>query len=146
MQDLVFIKYNQALKERFECRDTIDPIVLRDIDDSNEWLVGEMGEDAEDDLVFEDDTLTWKDVANASGAGEPLTYTRRQARLEKEKGAAPSSSRKGKGKAKKGKGKAKGKGKEEEEETTEDEEEFFNFNSSESEKEEDENLEEDDSI
>lgn len=141
MQDLVFIKYNQALKERFECRDTIDPVVLRDIDDSNEWLVGEMGEDAEDDLVFEDDTLTWKDVANASGAGEPLTYTRRQARLEKEKGAAPSSSRKG-----------KGKGKEvvevvEEDETTEDEEEFFNFNSSESEKEEeDENLEEDDSI
>ena len=81
---MVYIKYNQALKERFDSRDVIDPIVLDDIDDSNEWLVGEMGrprEDAEDELVFDDDHLTWGDVANVTGVAEPITYTRRQTRL-----------------------------------------------------------------
>ena len=61
MQDLVFVKYNQALKERFDSRDVIDPFLLNNIDDSNEWLVGELGGDgegAEDELVFDDDTLT----------------------------------------------------------------------------------------
>ena len=70
MQDLVFIKYNQALKERFDNRDVIDPIVLNDIDESNEWLVGEMGGDeVAKELVFDDDTLTCGDVANVVGAG-----------------------------------------------------------------------------
>ncbi|KAK4283950.1 hypothetical protein QN277_000847 [Acacia crassicarpa] len=85
LQDLVFVKYNQALKERFDCRDVIDPILLNDIDDSNEWLVGEMGGDeevAEDELVFEDDNLTWGAVADIVGAGEPRTYTRQQSRLK----------------------------------------------------------------
>ena len=43
-------------------RNIIDPISLNDIDNSNEWLIGEMGantSDAEDDLVFDDDNLTW---------------------------------------------------------------------------------------
>ncbi|XP_059669339.1 uncharacterized protein LOC132314495 [Cornus florida] len=46
LNDLVFIKIN--------------PIILNDIDDSNEWLVGVMDEDvdAENELVFEDDSLT----------------------------------------------------------------------------------------
>ncbi|KAL5149633.1 hypothetical protein HKD37_13G036419 [Glycine soja] len=40
LQDLVYVKYNQALLDRFECHDVIDPIALNDIDDSNEWLLG----------------------------------------------------------------------------------------------------------
>ncbi|RDY06914.1 hypothetical protein CR513_09037, partial [Mucuna pruriens] len=58
LQDLVYVKYNQALHERYEYR---DPIALNDIDESNEWIVGELdgeGEDVEDELVFDDDVLT----------------------------------------------------------------------------------------
>ena len=90
------MKYNQALKDRFETSDVVDPILLNDIDDCNEWLTGEMGEDreavAEGELVFDDDTLTWGVVANAIGAGEPEVHTRQQTRLKK----AASTSRKGK--------------------------------------------------
>nr|KYP36860.1 hypothetical protein KK1_041992 [Cajanus cajan] len=35
-QDLIFIKYNQALQEGYECPDVINPIVLNDVDDNNE--------------------------------------------------------------------------------------------------------------
>ncbi|XP_061373436.1 uncharacterized protein LOC133315781 [Gastrolobium bilobum] len=81
LQDLDFIKYNQALKHRYDNHDVIDPIILKDIDDSNDWLVGEVGEDnAEDGNVFYDDTLTLGVVANASRVGEPITYTRKQTR------------------------------------------------------------------
>ncbi|RDX70162.1 hypothetical protein CR513_50626, partial [Mucuna pruriens] len=62
-----------------ECHDLIDPIVLNDIDDSNVWIVGELdgdGEDAEDELVFDDDVLTWRDVASASETVEPFKYTK----------------------------------------------------------------------
>ncbi|XP_059631054.1 uncharacterized protein LOC132273951 [Cornus florida] len=52
-------------------RDTLDPILLDDIDESNEWLTGRMDDsDAEHDLVYEDDSLTWGDVANFAGIGE----------------------------------------------------------------------------
>jgi len=77
----------------------IDPIVLDDIDDCNEWLIGEMGENrglAADELVFDDDNLTWGVVAEATGADEPAAYTRQQTRLKK-RAAASSSSRKGTG-------------------------------------------------
>ena len=48
----------------------IDPIALNDIDDSNEWLLGELeGEEAGNDLVFDDDDLNWLDVAESSGSG-----------------------------------------------------------------------------
>ncbi|RZB86398.1 hypothetical protein D0Y65_026454, partial [Glycine soja] len=65
LQDLVYVKYNQALLDRFECHDVIDPITLNDIDYSNEWLLGELeGEEADNDLVFDDDDdLNWLDVA-----------------------------------------------------------------------------------
>ncbi|KAG5121908.1 hypothetical protein GLYMA_14G145100v4 [Glycine max] len=53
LQDLVYVKYNQALLDRFECHDVIDPIALNDIDDSNEWLLGELeGEEASNDLML----------------------------------------------------------------------------------------------
>ncbi|GKV13856.1 hypothetical protein SLEP1_g24823 [Rubroshorea leprosula] len=82
MHDLVFVKYNQALKARYDTRDEIDPIVLNEIDFDNEWLVGESGEveDAHNDLVFENDNLTWGDVERALGAREIRTYTKGQAK------------------------------------------------------------------
>ncbi|XP_059626969.1 uncharacterized protein LOC132269733 [Cornus florida] len=71
LNDLVFIKYNRALRHRYNMRDTLDPILLDDINESNEWLTGRMDDsDAEYDLVYEDDSLTWGDVANFTGIGE----------------------------------------------------------------------------
>ena len=81
LNDLVYIKYNRTLMKRYtECY-TIDPIILKDIDDSNEWLMGRMEDEGavEDDLVFEGDDLTWGDVARASGAEELRVYTRAKA-------------------------------------------------------------------
>ena len=46
-------------------------------------------QDAEDELVFEDDRLTWGDVARASGAGELQAYTRQ---MSKRKMSAKASS------------------------------------------------------
>ncbi|KAL5154280.1 hypothetical protein HKD37_19G053669 [Glycine soja] len=83
LQDLVFVKYNQQLKQRYNARDEIDSISLNDIDVCNEWLVGEMDEDndndAGNDLVFEDDdALNWATVYEASGVGERRMYTRQK--------------------------------------------------------------------
>ena len=78
LNDLVYIKYNRTLMKRYTERHTINPITLKDIDDSNEWLMGRMEEegDAEDDLVFEGDDLTWGDVARSSGAEELRVYSK----------------------------------------------------------------------
>ncbi|KAF8397598.1 hypothetical protein HHK36_016518 [Tetracentron sinense] len=65
--------------QRYERRDSIDPITLRDIDDCNEWLIGSMQE-----LVHEDDDLTWDQVAEASGANEQRTrHTRFSSHLQR---------------------------------------------------------------
>ncbi|RVW38640.1 hypothetical protein CK203_077543 [Vitis vinifera] len=85
LNDLVYIKYNRALKRRYNERNTIDPISLKDIDDSNEWLIGRMEDEdshggAQDDFVFNDDNLTWGDVARAAGAEEARFDTRARAR------------------------------------------------------------------
>ncbi|RVW72366.1 hypothetical protein CK203_056256 [Vitis vinifera] len=65
LNDLVYIKYNQALKRRY-----------------NEWLIGRMeDEDSHGgDFVFDDDNLTWDDVARAIGAEEARFDTRARAR------------------------------------------------------------------
>ncbi|WJX54375.1 hypothetical protein P8452_40264 [Trifolium repens] len=84
LEDLVFIKYNQSLIDRFNIRDKIDPMVLNEVNYHTEWFLGEMGmgEDGEpeEELVFENDDLTWDQVANASGVNEPLIYTRSSTR------------------------------------------------------------------
>nr|CAN66311.1 hypothetical protein VITISV_027163 [Vitis vinifera] len=85
LNDLVYIKYNRTLKRRYNERNTIDPISLKDIDDSNEWLIGRMEDEdshggAQDDFVFDDDNLTWGDVARAAGAEEARFDTRARAR------------------------------------------------------------------
>ncbi|KAH1198220.1 hypothetical protein GmHk_18G051832 [Glycine max] len=98
LQDLVYVKYNQALLDRFECHDDIDPIALNDIDNSNEWLLGELeGEEAGNDLVFDDDDdLNWLDVAEATGTGEPLQNTRSQTQINKAAAAPAPTNEKGK--------------------------------------------------
>ncbi|KAL4377320.1 hypothetical protein GQ457_02G039950 [Hibiscus cannabinus] len=55
LNDLVHVKYNRALVQQYELRDKIDPIALKDIDESNEWLTGRTEEDAQDEFVFEKD-------------------------------------------------------------------------------------------
>ncbi|RDX73525.1 hypothetical protein CR513_46855, partial [Mucuna pruriens] len=65
----------------------------------HEWIVGELdgdGEDVEDELIF-DEVLTWRDVANATEAVEPLKYTRRQKQMQRAADASTSKKEKGKG-------------------------------------------------
>ena len=72
----MYIKYNRTLKRRYDARDLINPIRLDNIDDSNEWLVG-CPEDQDDELIYEDDDLTWGSVATAIGADESIYNLRR---------------------------------------------------------------------
>ncbi|RDX77386.1 hypothetical protein CR513_42505, partial [Mucuna pruriens] len=91
LQKLVYVKYTQALQERYECRDL--SILF------NEWIVGELdgdGEDVEDELVFDDDVLTWRGVASATRAGKPLKYTRKQTQMQRAAVAYTSKKEKGK--------------------------------------------------
>ncbi|RDX83247.1 hypothetical protein CR513_35854, partial [Mucuna pruriens] len=102
----VFVKYNQHLKQRYNARDESDPISLNDINQCNEWLVGEMNDDNNDagnELVFDDDNaLNWATVYEASGVGEPIMYTRLKnakkkgitAQISKKHAVAASSKRK----------------------------------------------------
>ncbi|XP_031106337.1 uncharacterized protein LOC116010988 [Ipomoea triloba] len=92
LNDLVFIKYNRALRRRWEMRDTIDPISLDQIDFANEWLTS-VSEDANDEFVFEDgDGLTWGEIAKFSGANE-TPYSLRHASKGKEKVGSSSRSK-----------------------------------------------------
>ncbi|KAK4429131.1 hypothetical protein Salat_1213300 [Sesamum alatum] len=74
LNDLVYIKYNRALRRQYDARDTIDPIALDEIDYCNEWMQGRLNTNSDDDeknaRVFEDDDLTWGDVARAAGVDE----------------------------------------------------------------------------
>lgn len=81
LNDLVYIKYNRALRRRYDARDTIDPIILDDtnVQDPHEWLMGVL-EDEEDDLVHEGEDLSWNTVADAMGVDEPLHATRTSSR------------------------------------------------------------------
>lgn len=86
MHDLVFVKYNHKLKERYDIRDETDPIYLNDIDDCNEWSVGMLDDRNEvgSDLVHEDDTtFNWKTICEALGVGEPIRTTRQKSRKRK---------------------------------------------------------------
>ncbi|OIT02911.1 hypothetical protein A4A49_56501, partial [Nicotiana attenuata] len=70
LHNLVFIKYNRALRRSYNHRNIIDPILLDNIDEANEWLTG-VPENCEDEEVFEGDSdFTWGDVAVGSGVGE----------------------------------------------------------------------------
>ncbi|XP_075498435.1 uncharacterized protein LOC142536911 [Primulina tabacum] len=81
LNDLLFIKYNRALRRGCDSRDTIDLIILTEVDDVNEWLLGRL-EDEEPDFVRDGDDLTWQDVGIVVGVDE-APYT-----LRKSKGVA----------------------------------------------------------
>ena len=81
LNDLVYIKYNRALKRRYNEHNTIDTISLKDINDSNEWLIGRKEDEdshggVQDNFVFDDDNLTWGGVARATRAEEARFDTR----------------------------------------------------------------------
>ncbi|KAL8544351.1 hypothetical protein ACS0TY_004770 [Phlomoides rotata] len=75
MNDLVFVKYNRSLKRRYDSRDRVDPISLKEIDESNEWL-GDRSDEDDEDFIFEGDDLTWNMVGEALGVDEPEYQTR----------------------------------------------------------------------
>ncbi|KAL9808843.1 putative HAT dimerization domain, ribonuclease H-like superfamily [Arabidopsis thaliana] len=98
LNDMIFVKYNRALQRRYKRNDTFDPILLNEIDQCNEWLTGRMEENSSDtendELVFENDDLTWAEVGEAAGANDPYYATRSAAassRFEKGKGIASDS-------------------------------------------------------
>ncbi|KAL6516707.1 hypothetical protein OROGR_020012 [Orobanche gracilis] len=105
LNDLVYIKYNRALRRWYDCRDTIDPVILDEtsVVDPNEWLAGIFDDEEEDALVHDGDDLTWGDVARATGVNEPLYNLRKTQdpcanKGGNEKGSSFTSKSKGKGK------------------------------------------------
>ncbi|KAG6397770.1 hypothetical protein SASPL_144231 [Salvia splendens] len=82
----VFLR--ELVRNKLSATDEFDPIILDDIDECNEWLVGELDDDDDDidggyHLIHDDDdTLDWNMVYKASGVGEPRTYTRSKKRKE----------------------------------------------------------------
>ncbi|KAK8656721.1 hypothetical protein V6N13_098661 [Hibiscus sabdariffa] len=58
-------------------KDAINPILLEEIDESNEWLLGRMENNSSDDendfFFYDNDGLTWSHVSKAIGAHEPTT-------------------------------------------------------------------------
>ncbi|XP_021990733.1 uncharacterized protein LOC110887342 [Helianthus annuus] len=94
LNDLVYVKFNRGLKQRYERRNTTDPILLQEIDDSNEWVMGVMDDENEEtsEVVFDDNSgLTWRVVEKASGASEPI-YATRSSTQQQSKEKDPSSS------------------------------------------------------
>ncbi|KAD6118797.1 hypothetical protein E3N88_10068 [Mikania micrantha] len=74
-------------------RNTTDPILLKEVDESNEWLMSVMDddeiEDASEVVFYDDDGLTWRVVEKAYGASEAISYTRANApKKSKGKGAS----------------------------------------------------------
>ncbi|XP_009786406.2 lariat debranching enzyme isoform X2 [Nicotiana sylvestris] len=69
LNDLVFVKYNRTLARRYKARNIIDPILLDNIDEANEWLTG-APENHEEEEVFEGEGLTFGHVAMASEVEE----------------------------------------------------------------------------
>ncbi|XP_058067541.1 uncharacterized protein LOC131216927 [Magnolia sinica] len=79
LNDLVFVQYNQKLREQFQSRKEkpsfLDPICLDELDEDNKWLV------ETEDLVFAGEELTWaqvEDAAYGSTPGEGSSTTRRR--------------------------------------------------------------------
>ncbi|XP_055820443.1 uncharacterized protein LOC129889244 [Solanum dulcamara] len=90
LNDLVFIKYNRTLVRRYNARNTIDPILLDNIDNANEWLT-RAPQNHEDEEVYEGEGLTYGDVATASGVEENIYGFRGSTLRGKEKRVATGS-------------------------------------------------------
>ncbi|KAL6513362.1 hypothetical protein OROGR_020848 [Orobanche gracilis] len=84
LNDLVYIKYNRALRRRYDCRDTIDPIILDEtsVVDPNEWLVGIFDEEEGDALVHDGDDLTWGDVVRATGGSSSTSKSKGKGKMQ----------------------------------------------------------------
>ncbi|CAH1447076.1 unnamed protein product [Lactuca virosa] len=89
LNDMVYVKFNRSLNRRSKRNDKADPILLNEIDESNEWLLGTMEQNGADNIVFEGEDLTWDVVEDAAGVNEPIYSTRGAL---KDKGVAGSSS------------------------------------------------------
>ncbi|CAH1453140.1 unnamed protein product [Lactuca virosa] len=63
LNEMVFVKFNRSLDHRVKDKEK-DPILLQEIDESNEWLMGRPEEENDDDIVFVGEDLTWRDVAH----------------------------------------------------------------------------------
>ena len=88
LHNFVYVKYIQALVKRYNYKDENDPILLDDIDECHEWLVGQVDDDDDvgNERVFEDendDGLPWDVVFEASGIRQPMTYTRQRTQKRK---------------------------------------------------------------
>nr|KAJ0222919.1 hypothetical protein LSAT_V11C200067570 [Lactuca sativa] len=90
LNDMVYVKFNCSLNRRTNRKDNVDPILLKEIDESNEWLFGRLEEDKDDNLVFEGEDLTWDAVEKASGVNEPF-YATKASRDDRGKGIDGSS-------------------------------------------------------
>lgn len=55
---MVYVKFNRSLNRRTNRKENVDPILLNGIDESNEWLLGRLEEDKDDNIVFEGEDLT----------------------------------------------------------------------------------------
>jgi len=85
LQKLVFVKYNQTLKENRKNDEYIDPVLMDDpeINVGSYWLLGDEVCVRDGDAVYDDDDLGGRDVEEASGVAEPLFNTRSQVALQK---------------------------------------------------------------
>ncbi|KAG8644405.1 hypothetical protein MANES_11G126050v8 [Manihot esculenta] len=96
LNSLLYVKYNRALLHRYIFGNRNTPIDLENIDESNEWLIGELekdNEDDDDDLVFVDDMLTWGNVGRAAGVSELRYKSRSLARSTPFKSSSNKSAR-----------------------------------------------------
>ncbi|XP_023768996.1 uncharacterized protein LOC111917556 [Lactuca sativa] len=75
LNDMVFVKFNRSLERRAKDKEN-DHLILQEIDESIDWLIGRMEDESDDEVVFVGEDLTWRDVAHASGAYEPSYRTR----------------------------------------------------------------------
>ncbi|KAE8718967.1 hypothetical protein F3Y22_tig00109983pilonHSYRG00032 [Hibiscus syriacus] len=68
----------QRKKSATDIKERTPHILLKEIDESNEWLMGHMDDEygEEDDFVFDGDDLTWSAVDKASGASQATYSTR----------------------------------------------------------------------
>ncbi|GJW83477.1 hypothetical protein Tco_0156622 [Tanacetum coccineum] len=82
LNDLVFIQYNTRLRRRFESIKTnksLDPILLRDVEENDEWTIPT--ENELQDFVNASDDLLWSDVREAMGGNvdiRPSTRSKRE--------------------------------------------------------------------
>ena len=83
LNDMVFVKYNRTLQRRMKRSDSTDPILLEEIDEINEWLMGKMEGNSDnndqDDHVFNNDDLTWSVVKQQELRNLPMLLEEQKA-------------------------------------------------------------------